>query len=271
VLSAAVVSRPFAAPRHPGPAFGPRGAAVLLHLAGVAALTLVLASSGAFDSDRLPVAQRTLMFAVVSILLIGQASLLAGPARRLAGAKASRKVVSFVAALAATLLLMTVEIDLLKATPLIPYARDPLPAFALFLAPFVGPVAAVVLGLRWRDSGRGRRAAPPPLSGGAPPAPEPAAAKDSAVNPVLRIQAVDHYLEVWTPGRRRLLRGPMSEAVRRLPPGSGVQPHRSWWIARSEILRLERRGRDHRLVLRDGLRVPVARARVAEVRRVLGL
>ena len=269
MLSAAVVSRPFPALRRPDPAFGPRGVAVLLHLAGVAALTLVLASSGAFDSDRLPLARRMLMFAVVSALLIGQASLLAGPARRLAGARASRRIVAFVAALAATLLLMTVEIDLLKATPLIPYARDPLPAFALFLAPFVGPVAAVVLGLRWMDAERGRRAAPSPRSGGAAHAPGPAAAPDAAVSPVLRIQAVDHYLEVWSEGRQRLLRGPMSEVVRRLPPGSGVQPHRSWWIARSEILRMERRGRDHRLVLRDGLRVPVARGRVADVRRFL--
>ncbi len=261
MLSAAVVSRPFAGPPRPARPPGRRAVVVLLHLAGVAALTLVLASSGAFDSDRLPLARRTLMFAVISALLIGQTALLIAPARRLAGTGTARQLAAAGGVLIATLLLMTVEIDLLKATPLVPYDRDSLPGFALFLLPFVAPVAGLVIGLGWIG---GRRSAPP-----LPPAATPAPA--GAVSPVLRIQAVDHYLEVWSEGRRRLLRGPMAEAVRRLPAGAGVRPHRSWWVAGSEIVRLERRGRDHHLVLRDGLRVPVARGRVAEVRRFLGL
>ncbi len=265
MVSDAVVSRPFAAPRRPRAASGPGRVATLLHLAAVAALTLVLASSGAFDSDRLALPHRMLMFAVVSALLIGQASLLAGLARGLSGTGRPGKVAAVAAAVAATLLLMTVEIDLLKLTPLAPYDRDPLPGFALFLAPFVAPVAALVIGLRWIER-RGPTAPPAPVP--AAPAPEPTAA---AACPVRRIHAVDHYLEVWSEGRRRLLRGSMTEAVRRMPAASGVQPHRSWWIARSEIVRMERRGRDHRLVLSDGQRVPVARARLAEVRRFLGL
>lgn len=265
-MSAAVVSRPPGWASLSGLRFRARAFATALHLAGIAALTLILTSSGAFDGDRLPVPQRALMFAVISALLIGQASLLAGAARRLAGPGRLRRVVAAAAAAAATLLLMTVEIDLLKATPLIPYDRDPLPAFALFLAPFVGPIAAMVIGLGWAGADR---APQPPAADDAVAPPSPAAAPDGALRTVLRIQAVDHYLEVWAEGRRRLVRGPMAEAVRRLPAGSGVQPHRSWWIARSEIVRMERRGRDHRLLLRDGLRIPVARARATLVRRFL--
>ena len=268
MVSAAVVNRLFAG--SPGrnrrrPDFGSLGPA--LHLAGIAVLTLVLASSGAFDSDRLPWARRMLMFGIVSTLLIAQASLLADTARRLAGAGRLRRSAAAALALAGTVLLMTLEIHALKWTPFVPYPPDPLLEFAFFLTPLVASVGGLVLGLKWVGEPAvrpGRRAAAPA------PVREPTGGAEPVVRgDVVRVQAVDHYLHVWTPDRTSLVRGRMRDALDLLSTRPGVQPHRSWWVAASEIERMEARGRDHSLVLRDGTRVPVARARMADVRRFL--
>ena len=141
-----------------------------LHLGGIAALTLVLVTSGAFDSDNLPLARRLLMFGVISALLVAQASVIADVARRYSGSSLIETAAAAVFALATTLLLMTIEVHMLKATVVVPYEPDPLPDFALFLAPFVIPVGALVLCLKW--SGVDRRDSTVPSVGSLTP-PEP--------------------------------------------------------------------------------------------------
>ena len=46
----------------------------------------------------------------------------------------------------------------------------------------------------------------------------------------------------------------------------GEQVHRSWWVTRTAVQRVEQEGRTATLVLENGLRVPVARNRVATLR-----
>jgi hypothetical protein len=240
-----------------------------LHVGGIVALAVVFAASDAFGSDRLSLERQLLMFGVVSLLLVGQASLAADAARRVVRSARAAPPAAIIAALAATLGLMTVELELLKATPVLPYRHDPLPEFALFLLPVVVPVSALVIALKWQGPAVG---APSASGRPAPAYDQGAAAGDFIVgraDPVLRIQAVDHYLHVWTRGGRALVRGRLSDALREQPPGAGFQPHRSWWVAISEIERIERRGRDFTLRLRDGERVPVARSRAARVRDIL--
>lgn len=243
-----------------------------LHLGGIAALTLVLVTSGAFDSDNLPLARRLLMFGVISALLVAQASLIADVARRYSGSSLIETAAAAVFALATTLLLMTIEVHLLKATVVVPYEPDPLPDFALFLAPFVIPVGALVLCLKW--SGVDRRDSPlvPSVGSLTPPEPSntsppmPVLIENWPREPILRIRAADHYLEIWTAGGISLVRGRMRDALRRVSRTAGIQPHRSWWVSITEIDRIERRGRDWFLMMKDGDRLPVARGRAAAAR-----
>ena len=247
-----------------------------LHLGGIAALTLVLVTSGAFDSDNLPLARRLLMFGVISALLVAQASVIADVARRYSGSSLIETAAAAVFALATTLLLMTIEVHLLKATVVVPYEPDPLPDFALFLAPFVIPVGALVLCIKW--FGVARRDSPSVSSVGSLTPPEPcdtsppmpALIENWPREPILRIRAADHYLEIWTAGGISLVRGRMRDALRRVSRTAGIQPHRSWWVAITEIDRIERRGRDWFLMMKDGDRLPVARGRAASVRLSFG-
>ncbi|MFT4251060.1 MAG: LytTR family transcriptional regulator DNA-binding domain-containing protein, partial [Caulobacter sp.] len=45
-----------------------------------------------------------------------------------------------------------------------------------------------------------------------------------------------------------------------------LQVHRSWWVARRAVARVERDGRNLRLRLVDGEAAPIARAAVARLR-----
>lgn len=249
---------------------------VALHLVGIGALTGVLISSDAFGSDDLPLGRQTLMFGVISALLILQASICSDLGRHLRAFFPLAAIPAAAAAVVMTWLMMTVEIEALKSTPIVPYAPDPWSDFALFLMPFVLPVASLVLGLKWLSGNAATRgiATDPVKRAPAPrahsqissPALSPAKAFDDwPQHPVLRVQAADHYLQLWTESGEMLVRGRMQDALAILPDDQGIQTHRSWWVAWSEIKCIERCARDHVLRLRNGEQVPVARARAADV------
>lgn len=247
-----------------------------LHLGGIAALTLVLVTSGAFDSDNLPLARRMLMFGVISALLVAQASVIASLARRYSGSSLIETATAAVFALVTTLLLMTIEVHLLKATAVVPYEPDPLPDFALFLAPFVIPMGALVLCLKWFGVAKRDSSSVPLVGSLAPPEPcdtsppTPALIENWPREQILRIKAADHYLELWTADGISLVRGRMRDALRSVSQTAGIQPHRTWWVAISEIDCIERRGRDWFLMMKDGDRLPVARGRAVAVRLSFG-
>jgi hypothetical protein len=72
------------------------------------------------------------------------------------------------------------------------------------------------------------------------------------------VAAEDHYLRVHTPRGSDLVHGRLSDAVQDLGD-AGVQVHRSWWVARDAVERVEREGDRVTLVLIDGVRAPVSR------------
>ncbi len=84
--------------------------------------------------------------------------------------------------------------------------------------------------------------------------------------PVLCLQMEDHYVRIHRRSRSTLELMTLREAIARYGTGSGVQVHRSWWVAASAVGASERDTRNLRLVLHNGLKVPVARNRVTEVR-----
>lgn len=105
---------------------------------------------------------------------------------------------------------------------------------------------------------RGARAVPSPGKG----APLPLHLIEAA----LCLQMEDHHVRVHTVGRSYLHLAPLHSVTRDLGSERGVQVHRSWWVARSAIQDWEEDGRSVSLILTNGLRVPVARNRVAHLR-----
>lgn len=118
------------------------------------------------------------------------------------------------------------------------------------LAETYGYVAVVALGLFVPlVVVRGPRPSPPA---------EPPVLPPELRRPVLALSAEDHYLRVHGPAGDTLIHHRFSDAVRALGD-AGVQVHRSWWVARDAVRRVERIGERTVLVLDRGLRVPVSR------------
>lgn len=83
---------------------------------------------------------------------------------------------------------------------------------------------------------------------------------------VLCLQMEDHYVRVHTASGSHLVLATFGQAQEALVNVGGLRVHRSWWVADEAITGAERFGRNIRLVLGNGLRAPVARSVVAEVR-----
>jgi len=84
---------------------------------------------------------------------------------------------------------------------------------------------------------------------------------------LLALEMEDHYLRLHTDGGADLLLMRLRDAVAELAGAGGMQVHRSYWVAAAALTRVEKEA-DGRvfLILRNGLRVPVSRSRLAAVR-----
>jgi hypothetical protein len=107
------------------------------------------------------------------------------------------------------------------------------------------------------------RPAPAPSVGQAAPAPGatwrerlPADLRDAQL---LALEAEDHYLRVHTAAGSTLILLRLGDAIAELGSARGVQVHRSWWVARDAVERVERAGEKVALILPGGMRVPVSR------------
>lgn len=92
-----------------------------------------------------------------------------------------------------------------------------------------------------------------------------------SVSDVSWIRADDYYASVFAGGRAFVIRESLAELERRLDPREFMRVHRSAIVRLATVRLLERpaSGRSS-VVLRDGTRVPVSRARQAAVARALG-
>lgn len=78
--------------------------------------------------------------------------------------------------------------------------------------------------------------------------------------PILRLSAQDHHVEVVTTEGTEMLRMRLSDAIREMEPIEGYSTHRSHWIAREAIERVERAGAAKwQVVLCNGDQVPLTR------------
>jgi DNA-binding LytR/AlgR family response regulator len=112
--------------------------------------------------------------------------------------------------------------------------------------------------------------APEPDLGTSPPAPAAPSFLDRLPahlgRDLLYISMQDHYVDAHTRVGHTLVLMRLADAIRELDPASGLQIHRSHWVARGAIDRVERRDGRLTVVLSDGTRLPVSRSYVEAVK-----
>lgn len=85
------------------------------------------------------------------------------------------------------------------------------------------------------------------------------------IQKLVHIEAREHHVHLTLADARKLLRARMADVVAQTRPEDGVQPHRSWWVARDAACTVERENGRHVLRLKDETIVPVARTRLPDV------
>jgi DNA-binding LytR/AlgR family response regulator len=83
---------------------------------------------------------------------------------------------------------------------------------------------------------------------------------------VLCLQMEDHYVRVHTARGSHLVLATFGQAQEAVAKVAGLRVHRSWWVADRAVVSAERHGRNLHLALSNGVKAPVARTSVAEVR-----
>jgi hypothetical protein len=83
---------------------------------------------------------------------------------------------------------------------------------------------------------------------------------------LLCLQMEDHYVRAHTVAGSDLILISLNQAVAELEGLEGLQVHRSWWVARSAVVKVDRDGRSVRLKLRNGVTAPVSRRAVAALK-----
>lgn len=89
---------------------------------------------------------------------------------------------------------------------------------------------------------------------------------DHLLASALCLQMEDHHVRVHLHGRSYLHFAVMRDVIAAMDEHRGLQVHRSWWVAHDAVEGWYRDGRSVALLLVNGLRVPVARNRVATLR-----
>ena len=79
---------------------------------------------------------------------------------------------------------------------------------------------------------------------------------------IIALSVEDHYLRVIAQERDEMVLMSLTQALKLMPQSHGFQVHRSWWVAKHVIDDCERTGRDLKLVLSNGMKVPVSRSKV---------
>ncbi|MBO6797050.1 LytTR family DNA-binding domain-containing protein [Maricaulis sp.] len=224
------------------------------------------AFSDAFSTGNLPLWHRLALWWLVAGLMVVQPVLIDWQLARLLPRTRVGEIGGLVCATLLSIPLMAMELEALKRTPILPKEPDPWMEFIVFLAPPVVTVAGFVLFLRlaWEELYLEPEVATQ-THAEANPQPD----ERSDLSGVLYVQAQDHYLEIVSDTRRRFVRGRLGKYIGDGGAALGTRCHRSWWVADRAVVSALKDGRDWKLVLADGQRVPVARSRV-EVARERG-
>jgi hypothetical protein len=83
---------------------------------------------------------------------------------------------------------------------------------------------------------------------------------------LLALKGEDHYVRAIGVSREELILIRLRDAIAELGGVPGLQVHRSWWVARDGVAKINRQARAMTLTLTNGLDVPVARDQIARVK-----
>jgi hypothetical protein len=114
----------------------------------------------------------------------------------------------------------------------------------------------------------GFRIAPADIAAGQRPvvrAQAPEQLPERLLDLVICLQMEDHHVRAFTAGGSQLYFAAMRDVVEQLGP-RGIQVHRSWWVANDAVIGSSDVNRSIELLLRNGVKVPVARSRLPAVR-----
>lgn len=78
-------------------------------------------------------------------------------------------------------------------------------------------------------------------------------------SPILALESEDHYLRVHCEAGNALILMRLRDAIAALPDAAGEQTHRSWWVAKDAVLKVERSQGRAQLTLKNELVAPVSR------------
>ena len=87
---------------------------------------------------------------------------------------------------------------------------------------------------------------------------------------IIAVASELQYLRVWTPLGCALILGALAE-VESDPSLEGIRVHRSWWVARKHVIRIQRKAGGAVCLMSNGHQVPVSRRRRSDVIKGLGL
>ncbi len=88
--------------------------------------------------------------------------------------------------------------------------------------------------------------------------------KHSNAQTILLLSAQDHYVEITTELGTELCLLRLSDAIAEVSPKDGFQIHRSHWVAKSAVVKLETKGSIGQAQLVDGRTLKVSQSRLAK-------
>lgn len=88
------------------------------------------------------------------------------------------------------------------------------------------------------------------------------AGRKFVLSEIARVKAAEHYLEVHNETGSEVIRERMSTFLEQVTPDDGIQTHRSHWVSQRYVDGLT----GHKLRLKCGSKIPVARGRLEDVR-----
>lgn len=222
---------------------------MLRYLGAMAGVALFFAITSPFNAvTYLPILGRWAYWT----FLIGITAVTLALSKRLLGKRFSPWTVAFLAAIAATPLVL---LAILSIQVLIGY-----PVAKSFWLSLTGSIWVINLALTLVQEAVVGSPVPTPtsvdLSG---PLREklPLGVRDEDI---LAISAQDHYVTVQLPSGDHLIHMRFGDAVALMAGIDGLQVHRSWWVAKAAVKTIERSGRQWEVALANGQVAPVSRA-----------
>lgn len=90
-----------------------------------------------------------------------------------------------------------------------------------------------------------------------------------ATGDLISISSELHYLRVITTDTEVMFLYNLRDAIAELPSNSGIQIHRSHWVARAHVKEIMKRNGNSECVLSNGNKLPVSRRKYSEVKELL--